>query len=243
MVHFAGLWGLTDETLRTMLAGRCRCAPGDEAAPRRGAHELVRTAAIGVPETEFWPWLCQVFRGGGGYGWPALETPSRCSADYLLGSLPAPRAGDSLGRWLELSGVDRCRLLCWRIKDECSVLGFPESGLTLEYRLSAISAHACRLESRVSTPVRHLTEPVASHLTCAVDFLLPAFQIPRLRGCAETHIQRLAAGDTNRLRVRDHQAAGFAPGVPGIGEAGAAPAAQASATPSRMANRTSSGPL
>jgi hypothetical protein len=218
MVHFAGLWGLTDETLQALLAPRFHCAPGDHSGLRRSLPDPVRVATVNVPACELWPWLAQTFRGGGTYGWPALETATRRSADYVIDAISQPRAGDSFGRWLELVEVEPCRRLCWRVKDECVVLDFPESGLMLDYRLSPVSARACRLESRISTPARHLTEPVACHLRGALDFLLPAFQLPRLRTCAETLPQRLAQDDTNRRHAQDHQVAGFVPGVPGLTE-------------------------
>lgn len=214
MVHLSGLWSLTDETFRALAVPGPRCArTGIAGSTRReGPAEIWRGIEVGVSEAELWRWVAQMYRGAGTYGWPVLESPRHESADYLLESLPHPAAGDSWGEWLELTEAGPGRRLRWRLGDDCSILGFTRSGLSIEYAVMPLGPGCCRLESRVVTTGRSLTGPVAHHLRATVDQILPAFQLPRLRTYAETLPGRLAAGEVGRNRPREHQPPGFTPG-------------------------------
>ncbi len=92
--------------------------PGDELLPE-ATEVRMRGIEIQVEPEQLWPWLGQMMRGGGIYGWARLESPTCRSADHLLDGLPPPASGDRLGTMLELAVVEPGADWCGPRSDRC----------------------------------------------------------------------------------------------------------------------------
>ncbi len=173
---------------------------------------LMRTTQINATVNEVWPWLTQMMRGAGVYGWPLLETPDCKSADFLLDGLPEPQAGDRIGDLFQIARLDPPRELVWKSVAELRMLGLSIAELSLNYLLQPAAQGRCRLVARVCGACDHLTSQITHYLFEVIDFLLPASQLATMKKHVETYPRRLAVEDINRGRVKRHQAAEFHPG-------------------------------
>ncbi|MHC4217388.1 MAG: hypothetical protein ACYSU7_02925 [Planctomycetota bacterium] len=218
-------WDIGEESFRTLISARYRSIPaagvsdaerrlrmlGDELLTRPTC-VYTRVVGIGLEPGAVWPWLAQMMRGGGVYGWPALETARCRSADYLLDGLAAPQVGDHLGDVLEVAAVDPPREIVWQAPEGLEILGFNLRALTLDYLLRPDDDGGCRLLVRMSGCCDRLTSQVRGYLCELVDFLLPAHQVETIQRLAETYSARLALGRVNRDMAGRHQALAVEPG-------------------------------
>jgi hypothetical protein len=219
------IWDIGEESFRTLINARYRPVPAvnvtddERSQPMLGDPLLVvsmrrrmRAVDIAAGADAVWPWLAQMMRGGGIYGWPALET-NRCrSADYLLEVLAPPRVGDRLGDVLQVADVEPNREIVWHAPAGFELLGFQVQALTVDYRIEPGAAGRCRLVARLGALCEQLTSQVRGYLGEVVDFLLPAFQLDTIRRHVESYSQREAAGAVNRDTVGRHQALLLRPG-------------------------------
>ncbi len=219
------LWDISNESFRVLISrGLPTSSPsavtdedqrmkmlGDDlvADPTRS---LMRATQINATMSEVWPWLSQMMRGAGVYGWPLLETPDCKSADFLLDGLPEPQAGDRIGGLFQIARLDPPREVVWRNVAELRILGFSMACLTLDYLLQPASRGRCRFVVRLCGACDHLTSQITRYLFDVIDFLLPASQLATMKKHVETYPRRLAVEDINRGRVKRHQAAEFRPG-------------------------------
>lgn len=167
---------------------------------------LTRASNIDAAPDDVWPWVAQMMRGAGVYGWKVLETPAHRSADYLLTHLGAPEIGDRVGDVLEIARVNTPREIVWRASGGVDLLGLHVTALTLDYLLQSTPRRRSRIVVRMRGSCRQLTNQVCSYLSEVLDFVLPASQLATLKDHIETYEQRLAVGDINRSRVQLHQA-------------------------------------
>ncbi len=214
------LWDISEESFRTLVKARFRSSPGAVAAADQlkiqmlgdalvpgPTRTLMRATEIDAPPDRVWPWLHQMMRGGGVYGWPALETPHCQSADYLLSNLPAPQIGDRIGDVLEVVRVNSPREIVWHALGDIELFGFRLTALTLDYLLDSAARGRCRLVVRIQGSCNHLTSQICSYLFEVLDFVLAASQLATLKDHIETYEWRSLIGDINRSRVKRHQAA------------------------------------
>jgi hypothetical protein len=166
----------------------------------------MRVAEIEPEPHVVWPWLAQMMRGGGLYGWPALETARCRSADYLLDDLAPPRIGDRVGDVFEVADVDPPWEIVWTAPAGVEVMGFRVRALTMDYLLRPGGRGGARLLVRTRGCCERLTSQVRGYLCELVDFLLSAHQIETIRGHVESYPQRLEIGQVNREQVGRHQA-------------------------------------
>jgi hypothetical protein len=172
----------------------------------RPSRVAMRVVEIEAEPHVVWPWLAQMMRGGGLYGWPALETARCRSADYLLEDLAPPRIGDRVGDVFEVADVDAPWEIVWNAPEGVEVLGFRVRALTIDYLLRPGGRCGCRLLVRTRGCCERLTSQVRGYLCELVDFLLSAHQIETIRGHVESYPQRLEIGQVNREQVGRHQA-------------------------------------
>ncbi|MHC4784362.1 MAG: hypothetical protein ACYTE6_00205 [Planctomycetota bacterium] len=219
------LWGIGAESFRTVVNARYRPVPAADVAeaerrlPMLGDRlvpgpdrVIMRAADIDQEAEAVWPWLAQMMRGGGIYGWPALETARCRSADYLLDELAPPRVGDRAGTALEVAIVDPPREIVWNAPAGMELLGFHLRAQSIDYLLRPDLRGGCRLVVRLRGSCERLTSQVRGYLCELVDFLLPAHQVETLRGNVESYAERLALGHVNRVLVGRHQAIAPEPG-------------------------------
>ncbi len=221
------LWDIGEESFRTLVNARYRPVPagGVTDAERRlpmlgdallakPARVIMRAADIDEAADAVWPWLAQMMRGGGIYGWSALETPRCRSADYPLDELAPPRVGDRVGDVLEVAIVDPPREIVWNAPAGLELLGFEVRALTIDYLLRPGPHGGCRLVARMSGCCERLTSQVRGYLCELVDFLLPWHQVETIRQLVESYAERLALGRVNRDLVGRHQAIALQRGPP-----------------------------
>jgi hypothetical protein len=213
------LWDIGEESFRTLVNARYRPLPAgsvtadERQMPMLGDAVIAKPSRVSMRVAEIerdahavWPWLAQMMRGGGIYGWPALETAGCRSADYLLDDLAPPRIGDRLGDVFEVVDVDDPWEIVWSAPAGVEVLGFRVRALTIDYLLRPGAPGGCRLLVRTRGSCERLTSQVRGYLCELVDFMLPAHQIETLRGHIESYPQRLEIGHVNREQVGRHQA-------------------------------------
>ena len=221
------LWDIGEESFRTLVNARYRSIPGGgvtdderqmpmlgDALIARPSRVSMRVAEIDREPQAVWPWLAQMMRGGGIYGWPALETARCRSADYLLDDLAPPRVGDRVGDVFEVADVDPPREIVWTAPAGLELLGFRVRALTIDYLLRPGASGGCRLVVRTRGCCERLTSLVRGYLCELVDFLLPAHQIETIRGHVESYPLRLEIGQVNREQAGRHQALALQPGRP-----------------------------
>jgi hypothetical protein len=226
------LWGIGQESFRTLISARYRPRPAGGATDAerrkpmlgdpvlvRPTRVIMRAADIGREADDVWPWLAQMMRGGGIYGWPALETPRCRSADSLLDGLAPPRVGDRVGDLLEVAILDPPREIVWHAPAGLELLGFEVRALALDYLLRPGPSGGCRLLVRMSGCCERLTSQVRGYLCELIDFLLPWHQVETIRGLAEAHARRPGPRRVDRDPAGRHQALDLEPGP------GAAPGA------------------
>jgi hypothetical protein len=217
------LWDVGEESFRTLINARFRRIPsagvtdeerrspmlGDALIPRPG-RVFMRVADIDRDADAVWPWLAQMMRGGGIYGWPVLETAECRSADYLLEKLVPPRIGDRVGDVLEVAQVDAPREIVWRAPVTLELLGFRVQALTIDYLLKPRSSGS-RLVVRTRSCCERLTSQICGFVCEVVEYMLPVFQTETIRRLAESYPERLALGRVNRDLVGRHQAIALEP--------------------------------
>jgi hypothetical protein len=195
---FHTLWDITEESFRTLLQARFKRPPAPDITDADvelvtdtsdfvpGAdHVMTRTAEIAAPVEDVWPWLSQLMRGGGFYGWRLLEKPGCFSAEYLLPDLREPRVGDRVGGLLELAAVEPHRRLVWRARGPVRFLDATISVLNLSYLLASADGERTRLVIRTHGACVGTTRPIAHYVFEALDFILAAHQAVRLKNCVE----------------------------------------------------------
>ena len=155
------LWPVGEKSFDVLIAARPSRAPGSPAlrhlsettgprltdptgarsSPRPPtdatiARQLVsRSICIGAPPTAVWPWLAQMMRGAGIYGWSKLETPECRSADTLIPDVGPPAVGDRVSDLLEVVAVEPGRALVWRCTRPLEIGRIAIEELELAYRL------------------------------------------------------------------------------------------------------------
>lgn len=192
------LWNIGEESFRILLEARFKRQPAPDItdadveavtdtgdfAP--GAEQVqTRTITIAASPERVWPWLCQMMRGGGIYGWRLLEHASSPSQEVLLPDLPAPRVGERVGQLLELAVVEPLRRLTWRSVGPLKCLDATVSLLSLSYLLHSIGPQQTRLVIRTQGSCTGVTQPIAHYVFEALDFVLAAHQAIRLKNCVE----------------------------------------------------------
>lgn len=219
------LWSISEVSFRVMVHGRFKRQPpadltdADVQLVNEGGgtpevdESLMRAVDIDAPAEQVWPWLAQMMRGAGIYGWRLLETPECVSAEYLVEGTPSPRAGDRVGDLLELAEVEPGRRLLWRCTGKTSCMGVNIRKMTLDYRLQPSSPTTSRLLAHTTVCCSGVTVPIARHTLEVIEFVLPAHQIARVRALAETTKSLASTGGLVRPRHGSHQVAPFVPGA------------------------------
>ncbi|MHC4082351.1 MAG: hypothetical protein ACYS15_11900 [Planctomycetota bacterium] len=228
------LWDIGEESFRTLVNARYRPVPAsgvtdeDRRLPMLGDALIARPSRVSMRVVEIdqdaeavWPWLAQMMRGGGIYGWPALETARCRSADYLLDDLAPPRIGDRVDDVFELADVDAPMEIVWTAPAGLELVGLRVRALTIDYLLRPGSCGGCRLVVRTRGCCERLTSQVRGYLCELVDFLLPAHQVETIRGHVGSYADRRAIGQVNRELVGRHQAVALERGA-GVTPAGLA---------------------
>lgn len=228
MCDLRTLWDINDESFRLMLGsqlGRRHVArPGEEVSPEELAqpmpgdelvaqpdHTPMRAENIHVPASEVWPWLAQMMRGAGIYGWPRLESAACASADRIIGDIPPPRVGDRIGNAFELVMVQPPQCVVWRNTSTITILGLTVRELTLCYQLKPFGDRSVRIlarqRCRFSQPIDRLNRRFSN----LIHFLLPCSQLR----CIKFHAEATAALEAAPLQPRNSeirfQAAPFRP--------------------------------
>ena len=160
------------------------------------------------PET-VWPWLAQMLRGAGPYGWPRLETTACRSAEHLLPGLPKVRVGDRVGDLFELAGVVSMQELVWRACPGLRVLDVSFDGLTLDYLVEKDKPQTSQLIVRMRALLPCVTAPLRRHISQVLDFILPLHQLTRIKNLAELIGSSRQVGKLSRPCSCRHQAAAF----------------------------------
>lgn len=219
------LWDISDESFRalleTHLGRRYALLPGEEVSPSELAapmpgDELIpspdrmemRATNIDVPVHDAWPWLAQMMRGAGIYGWPRLESTACSSADMIICDIPPPRVGDRVGDLFELAAIDPPQTIVWRSCQHISVLGLTMRELSLSYRLTPITPARSRLLARQRCLLDQKADRLARRFSNLVHFLLPCSQLR----CIKYHAEATAAmgtAKTTPVNGSPHQAAPF----------------------------------
>ncbi len=197
---------------------RPRQTDGDAACSMLGdtlitdpCQEVTRSIAVFAPARTVWPWLAQMMRGAGMYGWPRLESDSCRSADCLLRELPPPQVGDRLGDVLELVTLDAQSELVWRARPGVGVLDFTIDDLTLDYQVCALGRKRSRLLARVRASCHLLTMQVCTHMVDVIDFALPYHQLLRIKELAEADDGDEIVKSPGSAHIVQHQTVPFRP--------------------------------
>ena len=140
---------------------------------------------IEAPPPAVWPWLCQMMRGGGLYGWPALESNGCRSSERLIDDVPPPRVGDRADELFVLCDVEPGRRLVWRAGPDLELLGFAIDELVIDYELCSIGYRSSSLTAYTTVAATGLTVPVKRHLLGVIGALLPQHQLARIKRLAE----------------------------------------------------------
>jgi hypothetical protein len=226
MVDLRTLWNITDESFRSLLQSqisrRRLLLPCEEVSPEEAGmamagddlipapdRVLMRAVTIAAPAGEVWPWLAQMMRGGGIYGWPPLESASCASAEYLLPQLSPPKHGDRVGDLFTVASIDAPRSIVWLSCGTITVLGVSVSAMSLSYRLTALSGGGSRLVVRQWCRFDQCGERLVRQFSNLIHFLLPCPQLRSIRDRAEA---AASDGATTRRSIGvQHQAAPFQP--------------------------------
>jgi len=227
MCNLRTLWDISDESFRSLLeiqlARRHTALPGHDVSPNELISDMpgdeliaapnrvhMRAETINAPIPSVWPWLAQMMRGAGIYGWPRLESSRCASATCILSSTPPPRIGDRVGQLLELAEVDPPRAVVWQSCQPIIVLGLLICALTMSFQLHPIDDNRCRLVVRQRCRLNQQSVHLARRLSNLIHFLLPCSQIQRIKYHVEARIASGAAAPC-RLNSQQHQAAPFIP--------------------------------
>jgi hypothetical protein len=225
MCNLRTLWDISDESFRSMLEtqlGRRHAAlPGEDVTPDEIAMPMpgddlipvpdrvqMRAINIEAPAHDVWPWLAQMMRGAGIYGWPRLESAACASAEHLISDIPPPRTGDRVGEVFEVIEVVPFRAIAWRSYHSISVLGLTLREMTLSYQISA-RGHSCsRLVVRQRCQLDHCANRLTRRFSNLIHFLLPCSQLWRIKELAEAASRDREESDP-QANGQPHQAAPF----------------------------------
>jgi hypothetical protein len=223
MASLSELWGLEEATLDALIL-RAPSPPETEgtrpsSTPRiaMGGDRLLAgtcrsaTREVELPATpeEVWPWVMQLMRGAGIYGWPALESPDCRSAAHLIADIPLPRLGDQVHRAFILASLEPQREIVWAASEPLRILKQDISGLTINYLIERIDARTTRLIARLRFTAPGMTDATAQRLASALELLLIRSQLSRIRECI---LKQKQDGDTlNGSNAQRHQHAEFRP--------------------------------
>lgn len=219
------LWDISGESFRSLLEthlGRRHVAlPGEDVSPEEIAAPMpgddlipvpdrvqMRATNIDVPARDAWPWLAQVMRGAGIYGWPRLESAACASADTIIGNIPPPRVGDRVGELFEIVMVDPQRAIVWRSCRPITVLGVTVRDITLSYALTETDDARSRLLARQRCLLDQNAERLVRQFSNLIHFLLPCSQLRSIKDHAEA-TAALGAVAAGRPNGQQHQAAPF----------------------------------
>ncbi|MGH7163162.1 MAG: hypothetical protein ACREID_06745 [Planctomycetota bacterium] len=199
MAALHSLWSIGEVSFRVLVQARFRRQPhGDltdtdielvagDAPDEEAEDAVVRAVEIHAPKEEVWPWLAQMMRGAGMYGWRLLEGVDCRSSDSLLAGVPPPRVGDRVGDVLEVFAVEPPRRIAWRSIGRIHCLGVNLRAVMLEYLVQPAAPGHARLIASTRIRWSGVTAPIARHVLEVVDFALAAHQLSRIRSCAEGH--------------------------------------------------------
>jgi hypothetical protein len=169
-----------------------------------------RAITIARPPELVWPWIAQFGRGAAYYSWDFLDNPGHRHPDYLLDG-PAPLVGDwnaQLGRvrYLE-TGTE----LVWYDEPLFSGLKVPNA---MTFRLDPEPDGGTRLHFRMSAdwPEAGLRSRIALRVLLLMDQVMSTEMLRRLKLLIETYEERLANGESNRLRA-PHQGTRWGTGL------------------------------
>jgi hypothetical protein len=183
------LWAIGDDSFGVMIASlphplpsaateaeASGAMPGDRLTPD-AMH--VRTQAVAAPvgPRRVWPWLAQMMRGAGVYGWGRLETPAVRSAEFLVEAPGAPAEGDAVGDLFEISHVSAGSAITWRSRGEIEFFGLTLDDLVLDFRLLRAGPRASRIMGRLRCTISGSSAPVVMHAVDVLEFILPHSQI------------------------------------------------------------------
>jgi hypothetical protein len=229
MAALSELWGMNEESLDTIIRARdgrhafrapVKCGwlhesmLGDKLLA--GACETATHAAeLAAPAERVWPWLAQLMRGAGIYGWSTLESPRCRSADHLLSGLPLPRLGDQVGQCLILAGLEPGSEIVWVASEPVRLLGHELSGLSLDYAIRPTTEGAgdsC-LVARLRFASPGMTEQVSSLIRSTLEVLLIGTQMQRLRETIHNFEASQEDGHTPARSPSRHQLAAFKPAL------------------------------
>jgi hypothetical protein len=221
------LWHISEDTFRLMLEARYRPPPRSAVQPQelyalmlgdglveRSEVVLMRTVDISRSSDEVWPWLAQMMRGAGVYGWPDLETRCCQSSICLVHDLAPPQHGDRVGNVFSLARVVAGRELVWRSARHVRLLEYSVREFTLDYLLLPTAPCRTRLLVRLRGSCDGLTDQICRHLFDTIDFLLPAHQLPAIKRLAENHGRNPVGFVETASLNGQHQAATFLPAPP-----------------------------
>lgn len=224
MAELQNLWPISEVSFRVMVQARFKRQPPADITEgdvrlvtstggftEEADEHIVRAAQIDAPPEEVWPWLAQMMRGAGIYGWKLLETPDCSSADYLVADLPEARVGDRVGGMLELREVEPGKRVVWESTGRISCVGVNLRRLTLNYHIQPSGAAGSRLLAMTAVSCTGVTSPIARHTLEVIEFSLGAHQLARIRGAAVTNRARFRDGSLRRPLRGNHQFAPFAP--------------------------------
>jgi hypothetical protein len=227
MAALSNLWAMDEESLDTFIQARghkLRASGHNGHAFRSpmlgdkllaGACEMATCVVeIAVPPERVWPWIAQLMRSAGIYGWSALENPACRSARELVPGLPSPRIGDQVNNCLILAALETEREIVWAASEPLRLLGHEFSGLTLDYAVVPAAPPAegrCRLVARLRFVAPGMTEQVATLLRETLELLLIGSQTARLRECIHAYELRREVGLNGAPPSGRHQAALFKP--------------------------------
>jgi hypothetical protein len=222
MAALSELWGLDEADLDALIARAPRVPDADDLRIPSDARIIMvgdrmlagacrtvsREVTLSAAAHQVWPWVVQLMRGGGIYGWPALESPDCASAGHLLKDVPMPRLGDQVHRAFILAALEPEREIVWAASEPLRILKQEISGLTINYLIEPIDARTTRLVARLRFTAPGMTDATAQRLASALELLLIRSQLTRLRECIHAQMNGI---DLNGHGVRRHQIAEFRP--------------------------------
>jgi hypothetical protein len=223
MLAISELWGINEADLDSLIrksgdsgiSSPMRNVPTDQRLPMAGDRMLAgacRTATWGIelsaPAEVAWSWLTQLMRGGGMYGWPALETQDCHSATHLIKCVPAPRVGGQVHRALILASLEPGREIVWVAAEPLRILKHEIAGLTIDYLLEPLGPEFARLTARLRFTAPAMTEASTARIAEALELLFIRSQLTRLR---EYILESRRTGDGARTNGTRHQHAEFKP--------------------------------
>lgn len=240
MYQFHELWTIEESSFRAMIeAKRAACGRTSNISTSRstrGVTDAFRVMCgdgfvpqpneictlsipIDAPSDVVWRWLAQMMRGGGMYGWPALESASCRSSSRCLADLPPPLIGDRCGEVLEIVHVEHDREIVWQATAPIQVFDFVVESLTLDYLIEPIDESHSRLIVRKQCQCNSMTGQVRHYLCWIIEHALVIHQLKAVQSYAEREA-KVSSTSIGKSRSRNavagaahHQALPFRPAM------------------------------